>query len=282
MATRRLGPYRLLGEVAQLDLDDAAAATYGEVLATSLVGLAATSSPTTTIAIARADDTWRLTIDGPYVPADPAGSIGNDDSVALHRTLSGIDAVAAESAVGLGCAVLHGGLVEIDGRTIAAVGPSGMGKSTFTAVAVSLGHHFVGDEVVAVDPHSAVVLPHRRPIGLRLGAAALLRVRIPPGPFGAVYPYRVDGDRAALKGAESRPLHSIVLLQRDPEHDDGATIAAVPPAQALLRFSNQILGPTGTEPQMFGRIEQLVRNVPVYEVTYREAADAIAAIKSGT
>ncbi|MEO1055870.1 MAG: hypothetical protein AAFY28_03055 [Actinomycetota bacterium] len=291
MVTRRLGPYRLLGEVAQLDLDDgAAAAAFGDLLAESLSGLAVTpptTVATTTIAVGRNNDSWHLTVEGPHVPADPAGSIGADDSVALHRILSGIDAVAAESAVGFGCAVLHGGLVEIDGRTIAAVGPSGMGKSTFTAVAVSLGHRFVGDEVVAVDPQSAVVLPHRRPIGLRTGAAALLEVTIPPGPFRSVYPYRVDRNSSAGRaGADagtnddsgSRPLDSIVLLRRYAGHDGGAEVAPVPPAQALLRFSNQILGPTGTEPQMFGRIEQLVRNVPVFEVTYREAADAIAAI----
>ena len=273
----------------QLTLDDAATAAFGDILDTALAGLATSANPTTTISVGRHDDVWRLEVEGPHVPADRAGPIGSDDSVALHRILSGIDAVAAESAVSFGCAVLHGGLVAIGGRTIAAVGPSGMGKSTFTAVAVSLGHRFLGDEVVAVDPHSAVVLPHRRPIGLRSGAAALINIEIPDGPFRSVYPYPIAADSPAGEldadddPAGSRPLDSIVLLHRDAERPSGdAELHPVPPAQALLRFSNQILGPNGSEPQMFGRIEHLVRNVAVFEVSYREASDAIEALAASS
>ena len=60
------------------------------------------------------------------------------------------------------------------------------------------------------------------------------------------------------------------------------TFACATASQALLRFSNQILGPNGSEPQMFGRIEHLVRNVAVFEVSYREASDAIEALAASS
>ncbi|MCJ2189195.1 hypothetical protein [Novosphingobium beihaiensis] len=51
-----------------------------------------------------------------------------------------------------GLLVLHGNAIEIDGKCMICVGPSGVGKSTLTAAFLQRGFRVLADDVVPIDP----------------------------------------------------------------------------------------------------------------------------------
>jgi hypothetical protein len=103
----------------------------------------------------------------------------------------------------------HAASVGLAGKGLLLVGPKGAGKSTLSAGLAGRGHTFLGDETAAFEPSSRLLLPFRRPLGIKPGKRAsaigralesaddaqdedgMLRVRIEslvPGPAGGPVP----------------------------------------------------------------------------------------------
>lgn len=61
---------------------------------------------------------------------------------------------------------LHAGAVRRDGITVAAVAPSGTGKSTLTAALLQRGYEYLSDELAWLRPGDLTVLPFPKPLGL--------------------------------------------------------------------------------------------------------------------
>lgn len=56
-----------------------------------------------------------------------------------------------------GFLLLHGNAIEVDGKCLVCLGPSGTGKSTLAAAFIRRGYRVLADDVVPVDAHCAAV-----------------------------------------------------------------------------------------------------------------------------
>jgi len=186
---------------------------------------------------------------------------GLDIGTALYAALVDLNQEASVAAA-RDHAVLHAGVLEVDGVGIAVVGHSGAGKTTLTAAGVLGGFGYVADEIAAIDS-SSVVQPYHRPLGLRGGGAALLGMVVSGDPrLSRIMPLRIGG-RGRL--AQALPLGAVVLLER---HRTEAATRRLGPAEALVRLADHTLGDDGTESTMFRRLERLVKTIPLWEMHY--------------
>lgn len=253
-----------------------AAEPLAHELRLGLVNLAAafasadrTSGSTSThrLAVHRHGDIWTVRWDGDDSYRGPKADM------ALYGALIELNHHASRRATELGHAVLHGGAVAIAGVVVAVVGHSGAGKSTLTTALTQHGHPFVADEVVAVGDGLGVA-PFHRPIGLRAGGAARLGVGVADGPYEQTFPYHVAGP---LGGGE--PLALVAILRRCDDPID-ARFDDLTEAEALFALSNQTLGATEFERNVFRRLDRLVRRVRTVELHYHDVADAVALLET--
>ncbi|MEE8119938.1 MAG: HprK-related kinase A [Anaerolineales bacterium] len=91
-----------------------------------------------------------------------------------------------ESAINWGIAartarylLIHGAVVEREGRAVVMPGTSGAGKSTLTAALVANGWRLLTDEVTIIDPRDGLLQPHPRPISLKNETIDLIAGRYP-------------------------------------------------------------------------------------------------------
>jgi hypothetical protein len=68
----------------------------------------------------------------------------------------------------------HAASVGIAGSGVLFVGPKGAGKSTVSGALAARGHNFLGDETAAYQPKTGLLLPFRRPLGIKPGPRAAL------------------------------------------------------------------------------------------------------------
>jgi hypothetical protein len=182
----------------------------------------------------------------------------------LNEIVGVLNASAARS-VTASHGVLHAAAVDVGAGVVAICGVSGAGKTTLAAACVRRGAGYVADEVCATRPTDLHVRPYHRPLGLRPeGATAIGQV---VGPDGGWLP-----DDILL--SQGGPLIAVVMVDR--QHADGSRVRvdAVRPAAALVELTSLTLQPCGVEAEMFTRLDQLVRRVPVARVV---ATDANAA-----
>jgi hypothetical protein len=132
---------------------------------------------------------------------------------------------------------LHMALVELGGRYIGIVGPSGVGKSTLAVAAARLGAKVHGDDVVFIRDGRVVALP--RPLHIKEGTVGLY-------PFIASFATRLD---------YSPPVYVI----------DPAEMGWDPPRRSVTRldFLVQLTGssptPVDGEPSLGDALTLLVR-----------------------
>jgi hypothetical protein len=110
----------------------------------------------------------------------------------------------------------HAASVGIGGQGVMLIGPKGSGKSTLSLGLASRGHAFLGDETAAYVPASRLLLPFRRPAGIKPGPRAeavtrsLARVDAHTDEEGML---RVDAaDLFDLAAAAPLPLSGVVFL----------------------------------------------------------------------
>lgn len=164
--------------------------------------------------------------------------------------------------------VLHASAVRSNGRAIAFVGASGMGKSTLAAALCGASCELVADDVLRVDGTADGMLAFPGSTESRLRPAARELADIAPA--GAV---RATADgRLALRPrahvASPLPLTACVVPLPNRELDE-VVVRRLPPALALLRMCQfpRILGwcePASAD-HAFQSLADLVEQVPVYE-----------------
>ncbi|PYG00688.1 Hpr(Ser) kinase/phosphatase [Georgenia satyanarayanai] len=167
-----------------------------------------------------------------------------------------------------GNAVLHASAVEQDGRAIAFVGHSGMGKSTLAALMCSSGARVVSDDVVPVAPADGE--PPLVPLGateLRLRPGAeVLAAGFAPGSFRR----RVSADQRVVVGLEPPPVPAVplaaVVLPR-PNREDHLGMELLDPKAAVFALMSfpRLMG--WRDPAVLGQVlahtSSLARTVPV-------------------
>lgn len=120
--------------------------------------------------------------------------------------LAGSGMAHALAAGGRGC--LHASAVEVDGRAIAFIGPSGRGKSTLAALLCAAGARAVTDDLLHCEPRGEEVVCHRGGHRIRLRAHAGPAAEGLSDPQGTA-----DGRLSALAPATALsrlPLASVV------------------------------------------------------------------------
>lgn len=165
--------------------------------------------------------------------------------------------------------VLHASAVEVDGRALAVVGSSGMGKSTTATLMSAAGHPLVSDDVLRVDVSASdevVVWPGAAETRLRDKAVDLAQLF--SGPSRA---YRTPDGRMAVRApvvsAAPLPLGAVIIPV--PTRDSSSVEAIrVTGAAAHLELSRhpRVLGwrePRGLDRQ-FQLLGDLVDRVPIF------------------
>lgn len=165
---------------------------------------------------------------------DPRGEV--DLSPLL---LAGSGMAHALAAAGHGC--LHASAVEVDGRAIAFIGPSGRGKSTLAGILCAAGAGAVSDDLLRCEPSGEEIVCHR--------GGRRLRLRPHAGQVadGLSDPRRAaDGRLSALAEPAARsvlPLAAVVAPapSRDVDQVRVERLRGLRAAQELLR-SQRLVG----------------------------------------
>jgi len=113
-----------------------------------------------------------------------------------------------------GIVPLHGSCIEVDGRAVAIVGPTGAGTSTLAAAARQAGLRVLGDEVTVLRPDGDRVLAVPTVPELALWPDVLASVGVAPGALG---PRRAGIARGTLPVPDAfcaapRPVAGVVHL----------------------------------------------------------------------
>ena len=164
--------------------------------------------------------------------------------------------------------VLHASAVQVDGRALAFVGASGMGKSTLAAALCDLGCALVSDDLLRVDNVSGEMLAHPGGTESRLRPSA--RDLASGAPPGAVHE-TADG-RLALRPRTwtdgPLPLGACVVPRPTREVTE-VSLRRLPLVEALVGLSKypRVLGWSDAESMSFAfqALADLVERVPVYE-----------------
>lgn len=93
-----------------------------------------------------------LVSSGKRIIVQPIGDI-DEESVRVFLLGSAIGALLFQR----GLFVLHGNGIEIDGKCLICVGPSGIGKSTLTAAFLQRGYRVLADDVMPIDGNGMAV-----------------------------------------------------------------------------------------------------------------------------
>ena len=123
--------------------------------------------------------------------------------------------------------ILHASAVTIDGRAVAFIGSSGMGKSTTSAALHARGHALVADDLVAIDvrhpdgPHVLPGAPH-----LALLPESARAVGDDPDELPRIAPRSPKHGRDAIRGFAHEPVKlARVYVLADAERNDITPIA---------------------------------------------------------
>ncbi len=180
--------------------------------------------------------------------------------------------------------------MEVDGGTVAFVGPKGMGKSTTASMFYERGHKLLSDDLIACRPSSTDAPPRVAPgfPWMKLGEHSL----------GEVFERSGDGLERSVPSSSKRivptherqpdsplPLRHIYVLGY---HDDNqgpqeVKIERVGAKQACLvllsnAFVQMFLEEAGADPEHLDRCAALARQVPVSVLVRPQSTDALPSI----
>lgn len=216
---------------------------------------------------------FELSRDGLYV----TGS-GDDSQSVTHLFWNHVFPLAASLQ---GLAVLHGGAVEIEGRAVAFLGASGLGKSTLTAALAGKGFRFFTDDALALvvdEAASPIAVPGHGSIRLWPDSADQLAAREPrKSAVALTEKTRVAAGGGFLHCDEERHLHCIYLL------GDGSApapaIGPVAPANAVFELakSSFLIDPCDRDllARQFRLLSRVAAQVPVFGLDYPRVYDAL-------
>ncbi len=123
--------------------------------------------------------------------------------------------------------VVHGAVVEREGRALLMPAPTGSGKSTLSAALAWRGWRLLSDEMAAFRLEDGSLLPNPRPVSLKNRAIELIAAFEPRARFSRTYRGTPKGDIAymqpppdAVLRAQESALATLVVA---PAYSEGAT-----------------------------------------------------------
>jgi hypothetical protein len=267
-----VGPVTLAGTSAEIRTNDPVLAEELTALLASLPR--ATRSEHTVWVLDRGVDgprRWRVIVDG-EVTATTA-----EREHAVDALMPKLNVLAVTGSVGR--VLLHAGAVELDGRAAVIAGESGFGKSTLTAALVQTGLAYLSDELVALEPDGARVVPYPKPFDLAADSLEMLGLdpssvagwgkgRVPPERFGTIS----TGARVEL----------LVLLASPGSADEalGAEVTVLDPADAVAELMSSTFAETFRRPDALEVLGRMCVTTPVIRLTRMPVADAVTTVRA--
>ena len=178
--------------------------------------------------------------------------------------------------------MVHGAVLEKNGRAILLPAPSGSGKSTLCAALMCRGWRLLSDELTLIDPETAEIHPLCRPVSLKnrsidvmraFAPDALITTPIPDTSKGTVAHMRPSA--ASFAAIQDPALPWRVVFPRYREH--GATqISPLSRADTFMRlvenaFNYTLLGALG-----FQALARVIDRVQGLDAEYSALDDIIA------
>jgi HprK-related kinase A len=197
--------------------------------------------------------------------------------------------IAAEMAMNLQMALgerhfllLHAATVAKGDRAIILTGESGSGKSTMSAVLMSEGWRFMGDEFALLDPETGMLHPFPRPVSLKNKAMDVLSKRVKPDRFGPLMRDTPKGDlrhlipdRASLAAMNDVAQPVAILF---PRFGEAKATRPVGQGEAFVRLTQASTNYTALSERGFTALSRLVSTVPATAIDYPDTKTGIALV----
>jgi HprK-related kinase A len=197
--------------------------------------------------------------------------------------------LAAEMAMNLQVALgerhyllLHAATVAKGDKAIILTGESGSGKSTMSAVLMSEGWRFMGDEFALVDPQTGMLHPFPRPVSLKNASMTVLSERVKPDRFGPLMRETPKGDirhlipdRTSI-AAMDVPARPIAILF--PRYGEASATRPVGQGEAFVRLTQASTNYTALGERGFTALSRLVSKVPATAIDYPDTQAGIALV----
>jgi HprK-related kinase A len=197
--------------------------------------------------------------------------------------------IAAEMAMNLQVALgerhyllLHAATVARGGKAIILTGESGSGKSTMSAVLMSEGWRFMGDEFALLDPETGMLHPFPRPVSLKNMAMDVLSERMKPDRFGPLMRDTPKGDlrhlipdpaSIAAMNEVARPIAVIF-----PRFGEAKATRPVGQGEVFVRLTQASTNYTALAERGFTALSRLVSTVPATAIDYPDTKTGIALV----
>jgi hypothetical protein len=177
--------------------------------------------------------------------------------------------------------VIHGAVIERNGRALILPAPPGSGKSTLCAALVSRGWRLLSDELTLVAPDDLSVVPMCRPVSLKNESIQIIQQFEPTATMG---PPAFDTSKGTV-GHMRAPTESVLRSQERglpswivfPKYEASASaqLDEHPKASAFMKiagntFNYSMLGLRG-----FETVSKLVDRCGCYEFKYSNLDEAI-------
>ncbi len=180
--------------------------------------------------------------------------------------------------------IIHGAVVEREGRAVVMPGISGAGKSTLTAALVATGWRLLSDEVTIIDPRDGLLRPHPRPISLKNETIDLIAGRYPQFATKKRYEGTSKGTVAFLKvphdaiekaDCSARPS-LLVAIKYDPAGT--LTCDRLEKAKTFMLLARQSLNYKIMLERGFHTLANTVESSEHYLLTYSNLDEAVRTI----
>ena len=197
--------------------------------------------------------------------------------------------LAAEMAMNLQVAfgerhylLLHAATVARGGKAIILTGESGSGKSTLSAVLMTEGWRFMGDEFALLDPETGMLHPFPRPVSLKNAAMSVLTERVKPDRFGPLMKDTPKGDirhlmpdRASI-AAMNEPARPIAILF--PRFGEAHATRPVGEGEVFVRLTQASTNYTALGERGFTALSRLVSAAPATAIDYPDTRSGTALV----
>ena len=183
--------------------------------------------------------------------------------------------------------LLHGAVLELNGKVLLLPGVAKSGKTTLTAILAAAGWRYFSDELVVLDVDSGGVAPFPLPMSIKPGSVEVLRPHYPELESARLW-NRVDGQQvryllppaSALPGSpDMQALPSVLIFPRYTPQG-GTRLEQIGKVAALQRLavtgsSNRTLRAADIKAMI-----DLVERCPAYALVFDDAEEAVKVMSS--